>query len=665
MRIPNEENSNESIATVSSIATISSASFTNASSLLPDMQKYSSNQIKLLLETEKLGARKVQTTSKNGQLRLNVSPIWDNYFQIYEKKNNNDIGNWYLCMRCMEPIMNTYAKGTTTRFHRHDKKCTKANQMDKTHPNEKINVAEKHLEILKEAACRFTCDDLQPYSAIDGAGMFELLFAAVQIGKSYPDMTKSEFGTLIPGRMTVQRVVSSKVDGVKAIIQKKLLEAIEVSDGFSCTTDLWTDKYRQKCYISITAHLNRLSNEGIVAERLVICMEELEADSKTKEVIEDKIFDVLISYGLSYDQICELIHFITDRGSQFKALDNFNRSNCVAHMINNIVQKMCSESEIQKIISDGASLVRYMKRSGMNSQRKLALKSYSKTRWSTVFVMLESILNGYNTVFELLERRQRSGIAAHRNCLDRIECLKRSTLMKIVEFLKPFKEWTDRIEGDVDVTIHHVWPTFIQINDHLAITYDIEIEEDEDFRLIEAMKCLGRNYVSSISSDISPTNEQRIAVVLHPRMKKLRRMTNQQRDEIYSKINTIIENQTADVPHLAIRRKIDSRPASLDEFIDSDDESGTNSPYSLELTKYLNERVPKGISPNLRAWWFENRKQFPTLFKLFLRISCIPASSAPAERSFSTTGAVVTDRRSSLLPKSVSNIMLVRNLYRN
>lgn len=352
------------------------------------------------------------------------------------------------------------------------------------------------------------------------------------------------------------------------------------------------------------------------------------------------------------------VHFVSDRGAQFKTLDSLQRSYCFAHMINNIVETMCDDAEIKEIISNTASLVRYMKRSGLNFRKKLALKSYCKTRWSTVNNMLQSIMD--NTIFALLERRQNSGLPAHRNCVDRVECLKRSTLMKIVRFLKPFKEWTDRIEGDIEVTIYNVWPTFVQITEHIAIAYDIEMEADEDFKLIEAIKCLGRQYIAKIHQDIYPTDEQRIAVVLHPKMKRLCRMTNEDREDAYGKVDRIIRSQTLEASATS-RSKTVCRPASLDELIDSDDDVEINSPCSQEFNRYLSQKVQE-VS-DLRAWWFENRKQFPHLFKLFLNISCIPASSAPAQRTFSTAGAIITDRRSALLLKSVSSIMLVRHLY--
>lgn len=322
---------------------------------------------------------------------------------------------------------------------------------------------------------------------------------------------------------------------------------------------------------------------------------------------------------------------------------------------------MCKDNAAKTIISDACSLIRYMKKAGLNFRRKLALKSYCKTRWSTVYIMLKSIVDGYQAIFELLEIRQNSGNSKHRRCLDRIECLKKSTLQKIVNLLKPFKQWIDCLEGETDVTIYQVWPTFIKMNDHLRVSIDCEMEEDSDFHLIEAMKCLGRNYLTKIKLDIEPTVEQRIAVVLNPQMKKLRRMPASERTGVYEEIDRIfINGRLSETASREANRRISGTP--FDEFIDSDGEDET-SPYSPEFTKYLNHSVSSESSMNLRQWWFQNRTSYPVLFKLFMKISSIPAASSPSERTFSISGAIITDRRSALLPKSVGNIILCRNLY--
>lgn len=217
--------------------------------------------------------------------------------------------------------------------------------------------------------------------------------------------------------------------------------------------------------------------------------------------------------------------------------------------------------------------------------------------------------------------------------------------------------------GDKNVTLVHVWPTYVKLNEHLRSQWSEEFEDDADFILIEAMKTIGRNYVTRILYDITPCVEERMMMVLHPRMKKLQKMAPYERDEIYKKIDDIIVQHDI-IPEI-ISQKKGTVNTFLDEFVDTD-ESINDSTYSNELQKYLNHQITIDSHEkfDLRKWWFDNRLVYANLFKLFLKLSCIPASSAPSERTFSTAGLIITDRRSSLLPSSVESLMLCRNLYR-
>lgn len=64
---------------------------------------------------------------------------------------------------------------------------------------------------------------------------------------------------------------------------------------------------------------------------------------------------------------------------------------------------------------------------------------------------------------------------------------------------------------------------------------------------------------------------------------------------------------------------------------------------------------------NLYAWWYAHKDHFPNVFRLFLNTVCTPAASTTAERSFSTTGTIISEKRSRLLPEVVNDIMLLRN----
>lgn len=78
-----------------------------------------------------------------------------------------------------------------------------------------------------------------------------------------------------------------------------------------------------------------------------------------------------------------------------------------------------------------------------------------------------------------------------------------------------------------------------------------------------------------------------------------------------------------------------------------------------EVMKYIKE--PVHTFTDVNKWWCEHAKVFPNLFRLFVKLSCVPATSASSERTFSTAGNVITDKRSLLLPENVNNIILVRN----
>lgn len=643
-------------------------------------KKYSTQNIKSSLDEGVFNYKKVKFTVKNGVKRTVSSTVWVQFSQIYEVENNNDVSDWFICLLCNELVKNIHG-GTTTLFRRHMKRCVPKSDGQKTHdeflpinPQEKAKISEKYTEQVNETAVRFVCNDLRPIWAVELAGMHNYLSTAIELGRAYPHLPKESLMATLPKRTTVRRMIERKVVNVKQMLTDKLREAINTCGGFSCTFDLWTDNFRQKCYLAGTAHLNRVGDKAIIHERFVIAMIEVEEEQKTKVVVENKMFESLQEFQISSEETKTKVNIVTDRGAQFKAMDSIKRANCFAHMLNNVVKAMCLEPSVKQIIEDSSKLVKYIKRSGLNFHHNISLKSYCETRWNTVFIMLESILNCYHTVFTALENRQNSGKREHRQCIQRIECIKKSSLKQIVDFLRLFKKWSDRIEADKEVTIYHVWPTFMQMNEHLSVSIYIDDDEDLDFRIIEDMKSLGRAYVSNFFSDIVPNDEQRMAVVLHPKMKKLRKMDINDRENAYNLIDNILRAETQQASssqqidtqthtHTDTQSSQTRNSMTLEDFLDSDGGEIVSN-YSPELARYLDEKIREKIE-DVRDWWFKNRNRYPMLFKLYLRISAIPASSAPAERTFSIAGAVITDRRSSLLPKSVSNIMMCRNLYRS
>lgn len=395
---------------------------------------------------------------------------------------------------------------------------------------------------------------------------------------------------------------------------------------------------------------------------------------KSTEVVENHILTVLSSYGFTVDDVKTSVHFVTDRGSNLKAMTIAERANCWAHLINNVVQEMCNEPDAKQIITDASKLVKHIKKSGLNRHFDFSLKSYCSTRWSTVYTMLNSIYENYETIHKILDQRSQND-RSQRDCLMYIECMPKSTIAEMIKLLKPFKDWTDIIEADKRITIHKVWPIYIKITEHLVCRGDDDeaVVSSKNFTMIEDMRAIGREYIRKKKSDFEPTMEQKIAVALHPRFKKLKKMTDAAREETYTNINSFIPHKEVPTQTFTKPNKTRTSLNSFEDFADSEDESNLNkesSEFCNELNEYL--RMPSPNNPEFQSnddsealaeWWFRNKSIFPNLFKLFMRISAIPASSASSERCFSIAGLILCDRRSCLLPKNVSNLVMCRNHY--
>lgn len=204
-------------------------------------------------------------------------------------------------------------------------------------------------------------------------------------------------------------------------------------------------------------------------------------------------------------------------------MHDLERSNCKVHILNNIVHAVAKEPRVENLIRKTASLVKYMKKGGFNHTEGIALQSYCPTRFNTVCTMFKSVEAAYDAMYRILEKRKSSGNPNHRNCMERIECIRKSTLREVIEFLEPFKCWIDRLERDKTVTITDVWVTQIQLEEHIAEN-EFNLDSDDDVGIFASMKRIAREYMKKNEFDFRITNNQRIAMVLNPQMKKLKRV---------------------------------------------------------------------------------------------------------------------------------------------
>lgn len=120
-----------------------------------------------------------------------------------------------------------------------------------------------------------------------------------------------------------------------------LISAAVSSNGLAITTDLWKDNYKRLQYLGLTVHYISGKNSELQLYNRVLCTRVIDIDVVVSgEYLEKKITEILTEFQLidNVEQIC----FVTDRGGNIvNSLRNFERLNCFAHLINNVVQAIC------------------------------------------------------------------------------------------------------------------------------------------------------------------------------------------------------------------------------------------------------------------------------------------------------------------------------------
>jgi len=78
----------------------------------------------------------------------------------------------------------------------------------------------------------------------------------------------------------------------------------------------------------------------------------------------------------------------------------------------------------------------------------------------------------------------------------------------------------------------------------------------------------------------------------------------------------------------------------------------------IELEKYVSLSF---ISPDAdyRQWWKLYHSQLPTVSLLAMKYLCIPGTSVPSKRIFSSAGNIITDHRSLLSPGHAEKLIFL------
>lgn len=292
----------------------------------------------------------------------------------------------------------------------------------------------------------------------------------------------------------------------------------------------------------------------------------------------------------------------------------------------------------------------------------------SPTRWGSRQQLIERVIEQEKALTQVLQADKKTRhLALTWQDMDVLESVNKA--------LCPLVEFTDALSGEQYVSVSYLKPVLYLFNEQVLKP------QDDDTQLTRDIKVNILDYLNEKYADESTQELLDMASLLDPRFKTT--YINAERvDYMKTRAAAEMESLAADpkrpvegvsVPLAEDAGENSECPAkkqkkSLGSFFKIASRQRQVVPQSeresieMELNSYL-QAVEVDGETNPLEWWRQHEANFPRVASLAKKYLCIPATSAPSERAFSTSGNIVTCRRSALKPERVDQLVfLAHNL---
>ncbi|XP_072560454.1 E3 SUMO-protein ligase ZBED1-like isoform X1 [Paramormyrops kingsleyae] len=445
---------------------------------------------------------------------------------------------------------------------------------------------------------------------------------------------------------------------------------------FDTTTDLWSSRTSEP-YLSLTIHY--IDEDWGLQSR---CLQTAYfPDNNTAEILSAGLEDALASWDLSEDrQVC----ITTDNSANIVkavSLKNWTRLQCFGHRLHLAIEGSMRDQRIQRAMGVCKKVVSAfpfswkMKRELAATQEELKLPKHkliteSPTRWGSRHAMIARVLEQEKAIAKVLSADKKTRHLAP--SWQDIEVLE-----SVCKALNPLANFTDALSGEKYVSVSYLKPVLHLFNEEVLKPVA------DDSELTKTIKASVISYLNEKYDNAATDDLLSIASLVDPRLKKRyikddkleavkSRAVAQMLDECQS-----TSQATPEFPSTALGGGkgdgADATPAKLQKktlgsFFKSYTKSAATSGLTeqqaieTELNSYL--QAPDADSEtNPLVWWKINAATFPRVSLLAKRYLCIPATSSPSERAFSTGGNIVCCNRAALKPDTVDRLVfLAKNL---
>ena len=317
------------------------------------------------------------------------------------------------------------------------------------------------------------------------------------------------------------------------------------------------------------------------------------------------------------------------------------------------------------------------------TQKSTTLKLDCKTRWNSKCILVQSIIDNFRVINELLD---------HHKSDMKLSFSEKDVLKQLNRFLITFKESSELVQRDLTPELSNVLPTIACLKlscfdsdvesspDIFGSPIENENDSDEDTYQHPVIAKLKKAMYASLQKrfqDIESMPVYKLASSLDPRWKKSFGFSGE--DEFLKAIESfeisIGQHQpatspvTSDTPPITSSPPVASgskRTSSLSLLMSK---MRRNAMSTAETDKLKNEVASYLSIPaiaeeqinefNLLLWWKDHEPTFIKLSQVARKVFSIMSSAATNERLNSAAGRTITETRSSIAPQNVDMILFL------
>uniref|UniRef100_A0AAR2J935 BED-type domain-containing protein n=1 Tax=Pygocentrus nattereri TaxID=42514 RepID=A0AAR2J935_PYGNA len=417
---------------------------------------------------------------------------------------------------------------------------------------------------------------------------------------------------------------------------------------FSTTADLWSSRTSEP-YLSLTAHF---IDEFWQLQSYCLQTSYFPEDH-TGELIAQGLQDALASWSLREDR---MVCMTTDSGANVVSalrINKWKRLPCFGHRLHIAIDRAIGVCK--KVV--GAFSNSWKKKKKLaDAQEQLKLPEHkliteSPTRWGSRQCMIERFLEQEKAIRHVLAEDKK-----HRHLVPTWQDVE--VLEAVSKALGPLLEFTDALSGEKLVTVSYLKPVLALFNTELNTKYT----EDCVDELLSLASTLDPRFKNRYNDDDT------IKVIVTTATAELQAIATEE-DSPTQGLSTASAQASATKvggdddtgePAKKTQKSFSSYFKKLQEFKEGE---SLHTIIEKEIKSYL--MIPEVDSDvNPLDWWKTQEVNFPRLGKLAKKYLCIPASSSPSERVFSTGGNIITCNRAALKPDAVDRLVFLSHNLR-